>query len=132
MGNALRLLASLLVGATVFWLTSGQTERADVDNGPVLNSIRVERMTRVLQPDDFGIPVRLHRRLSLHGRGFRRAGAGPTVRFRFGDGRDVVSPLVAWESDQLVYAWVPDTCDGTAVVILENPDGRYTMRPADL
>jgi len=132
MGNALRVLVSLLVGAAVFWLSSGYTEKTDVDNGPVLNSIRVERMTRVLQPEGAAFPVRLHRRLSLHGRGFRRAGAGPTVRFRFPDGRDVLSPLVAFESDQLVYAWVPDTCAGTARVILENPDGRFAMRTADL
>ncbi len=132
MSSAPRFLLALLMGAAVFLAASNSDPLSEETEGPVLDAIRVERIWRQFPAAPGAAPHRVHRRLTLHGRGFRRAEAQPMVNFRFDDGRNVPSPWVEWENDRRVVAWVPEICRGTARVELRNPDGLRTGLIVDL
>lgn len=132
MSSALNVLLALLIGVAVF-LAAGEHEGHRTDgNGPVLDSVRVERVRRRMGPHGLEPAQTLHRRLTLNGRGFRQSSGGPAVNFRFDDGRNVSSPLVLWRTHRTVTAWVPEICRGTARVELRNPDGQRTSLIVDL
>ena len=132
MSSALNVLLALLIGAAVFVAAGEHEEQRSETNGPVLDSIRVDRVRRRMGPHGLEPAQTLHRRLTLHGRGFRQADGGPYVNFRFDDGRNVPSPLVIWRTHRTVTAWVPEICRGTARVELRNPDGLRTGLIVDL
>jgi hypothetical protein len=127
-----RILLTLLIGVAVYLAAAEHQPQPGGDDGPVLEAIRVDRISRRMGPRGLEPAQTLHRRLTLHGRGFRRASGGPAVNFRFDDGRNVPSPLVIWVSDRKVTAWVPELCRGTARVELRNPDNRRTSLIVDL
>ena len=132
MTSAPNVLLALLIGTAVFLAATEHQEWSNDVDGPVLNSIRVDRINRRVKSPRAGTSQPMHRRLTLHGRGFGRVGGGPRVNFRFNDGRNVASPLIEWQSDHRVVAWVPENCRGTARVELRNPDGRRTSLIVDL
>jgi hypothetical protein len=129
------LLALLMGAAVVLAATENHQWRNDVA-GPVLDSVRVDRIKRRVKTEPGRPGQLLHRRLTLHGRGFgqnpSRARMGPQVNLRYQDGRNVPSPLVEWHSDHRVIAWVPEICRGTVRVELRNPDGQRTSLIVDL
>ncbi|MDG2147957.1 MAG: hypothetical protein P8N09_00365 [Planctomycetota bacterium] len=131
-----KVLVALLLGAAVVLAATENHRWRDTDDGPVLNSVRVDRIDRRVATQPGRPGQLLHRRLTLHGRGFGqnpdRARMGPQVSFRYQDGRNVPSPLVEWHSDHRVIAWVPEICRGTVLVELRNPDGQRTTLIADL
>lgn len=132
MTTALKVLLTVLIGVAVFLAAAAHEEPEGGSTAPSLDSVRVERITSHIGPRGLEPAQVLHRRLTLVGRGFQNAAGGPSVHFRFADGRNVPSPLVFWRSDRRITAWVPEICRGTARVELRNPDGGRASVIVDL
>ena len=141
-------LSIALLGGVLLTLLAWRTEAPEeLEGGPSLAAVQIDRDVRSLPARGRFPLVQVTRRLTLQGNGFRRLATRrvrntglvdernvgqPEVSFEFTDGRDIRSPMVRFQDERTVIAWVPEGARGTARVVLRNPDGRGTALVVDL